>query len=290
MATQPWWKWCTWLISFGKELRNTMQSCDREQFSEGAMARMNFASGVEKHSGTRKRGREGAGRSVQLRARVRRLRCASSCMPSAREAVKWGWWRPPTLSRQPGCLLSRLLFMADSSSSPLFFYMNQTTTWSMPKTKVLQLDTLSNIAYMINIKLPLDWEIKVEEQGYMETETLINQHCQIRVWQNVTKLLRWINWWLFIKQTFQPLTPLQSTNFVLPNGNWTNLFMKFILINPPKMNSNTEFHDLGINVCVGFQSWVQFWSSNFNGLNLNSYRTLVTSVKYTFYTSKFNRA
>jgi hypothetical protein len=47
----------------------------------------------------------------------------------------------------------------------------------MPKTKVLQLDTLSNIAYMINIKLPLDWEIKVEEQGYMETETLINQHC-----------------------------------------------------------------------------------------------------------------
>jgi len=38
------------------------------------------------------------------------------------------------------------------------------------------------------------------------------------------------------------------------------------------------------------QVWIQIWGLDFNGLNLNSYPTLDTSVKHKLYTSKFIRA
>ena len=79
---------------------------------------------------------------------------------------------------------------------------------------------------------------------------------------------------------------VQTSYFELMQLFATNLCEKFILINPSNLNS-TPNPKTAKSACAGIQFYFQIWSSSFNGLDLNSYPTLDTSVKYTLYTSKF---
>ena len=60
--------------------------------------------------------------------------------------------------------------------------------------------------------------------------------------------------------------------------------------NSPKIELKTKFQDSQNCLSAEIQFCFQIWSSNFSGLDLSSYPTLGTSVKYTLYTSKFIRA
>ena len=56
------------------------------------------------------------------------------------------------------------------------------------------------------------------------------------------------------------------------------------------MNSKTDVQDRQKFLVLDFNFLFQLGGSNFNDLNLDSSPTLVTSVKYTSYTSKLIRA
>ena len=60
--------------------------------------------------------------------------------------------------------------------------------------------------------------------------------------------------------------------------------------NSPKIELKTKIQDSQNCLSAEIQFCFQIWSSNFNGLDLNSYSTLDTSVNHIPYTSKCIRA